>query len=81
MCIRDRLFLGSIFSLTMLALADRYTGYHAALALSLAPFLLAGFAVSGRLRSRLPPRAVRAVLLGACAIGALGVIAKALWLG
>ena len=34
MCIRDRgmvLFLGSIFSLTMLALADRYTGYHLSL--------------------------------------------------
>ncbi len=43
--------------------------------------LLAGFAVSGRLRSRLPPRAVRAVLLVACALGALGVIAKALWAG
>ncbi|WP_241117664.1 TSUP family transporter, partial [Achromobacter xylosoxidans] len=75
------LFLGSLFSLAMLAWARRYTGYHAGLALSLAPFLLAGFAVSGRLRHRLPPRAVRAVLLGACAVGALGVIGKALWAG
>lgn len=73
------LFLGSIFSLAMLALAKRYTGYHAGLALSLAPFLLAGFAVSNRLRTLLPPRAVRAVLLAACAMGAVGVLVKAFW--
>lgn len=74
------LFLGSIFSLAMLALAKRYTGYHAGLALSLAPFLLAGFAVSNRLRTLLPPRAVRAVLLAACAMGAVGVLVKAFWM-
>ncbi|MCG7327705.1 MULTISPECIES: sulfite exporter TauE/SafE family protein [unclassified Achromobacter] len=73
------LFLGSIFSLTMLALAKRYTGYHAGLALSLAPFLLAGFAVSSRLRTLLPPRAVRGVLLVACAMGAVGVLVKSFW--
>ncbi|SIT17157.1 sulfite exporter TauE/SafE family protein [Achromobacter sp. MFA1 R4] len=74
------LFLGSIFSLAMLALAKRYTGYHAGLALSLAPFLLAGFAVSSRLRTLLPPRAVRGVLLTACAMGAVGVLVKAFWM-
>lgn len=73
------LFLGSIFSLAMLALAKRYTGYHVGLALSLAPFLLAGFAVSNRLRTLLPPRAVRGVLLAACAVGAVGVLVKAFW--
>ncbi len=73
------LFLGSIFSLAMLALAKRYTGYHAGLALSLAPFLLAGFAVSNRLRTLLPPRAVRGVLLAACAMGAAGVLIKTFW--
>ncbi len=73
------LFLGSIFSLAMLALAKRYTGYHAGLALSLAPFLLAGFAVSNRLRTLLPPRAVRGVLLVACAMGAVGVLVKTFW--
>lgn len=73
------LFLGSIFSLAMLALAKRYTGYHAGLALSLAPFLLAGFAVSNRLRTLLPPRAVRGVLLVACAMGAVGVLVKSFW--
>ncbi|WP_313369301.1 sulfite exporter TauE/SafE family protein [Achromobacter animicus] len=73
------LFLGSIFSLAMLALAKRYTGYHAGLALSLAPFLLAGFAVSSRLRTLLPPRAVRGVLLVACAMGAVGVLVKSFW--
>lgn len=73
------LFLGSIFSLAMLALAKRYTGYHLGLALSLAPFLLAGFAVSNRLRTLLPPRAVRAVLLAACAMGAVGVLVKSFW--
>ncbi len=73
------LFLGSIFSLVMLALAKRYTGYHAGLALSLAPFLLAGFAVSNRLRTLLPPRAVRGVLLAACAMGAVGVLVKTFW--
>ncbi|KXJ65527.1 ornithine cyclodeaminase [Achromobacter xylosoxidans] len=73
------LFLGSIFSLAMLALAKRYTGYDAGLALSLAPFLLAGFAVSNRLRTLLPPRAVRGVLLAACAMGAVGVLVKTFW--
>ncbi|KRB15978.1 sulfite exporter TauE/SafE family protein [Achromobacter sp. JD417] len=73
------LFLGSIFSLAMLALAKRYTGYHAGLALSLAPFLLAGFAVSNRLRTLLPPRAVRGVLLAACVMGAVGVLVKTFW--
>lgn len=73
------LFLGSIFSLAMLALAKRYTGYHVGLALSLAPFLLAGFAVSNRLRTLLPPRAVRGVLLVACAMGAVGVLVKSFW--
>ncbi|WBX88734.1 sulfite exporter TauE/SafE family protein [Achromobacter mucicolens] len=73
------LFLGSIFSLAMLALANRYTGYHAGLALSLAPFMLAGFAVSNRLRTLLPPRAVRGVLLAACAMGAVGVLVKTFW--
>lgn len=73
------LFLGSIFSLAMLALAKRYTGYHAGLALSLTPFLLAGFAVSNRLRTLLPPRAVRGVLLAACAMGAVGVLVKTFW--
>ncbi|MFF7398351.1 sulfite exporter TauE/SafE family protein [Achromobacter sp. NPDC008082] len=73
------LFLGSIFSLAMLALANRYTGYHAGLALSLAPFLLAGFAVSNRLRNLLPPHAVRSVLLAACALGAVGVLVKSFW--
>ncbi|MNJ67419.1 Sulfite exporter TauE/SafE [compost metagenome] len=73
------LFLGSIFSLAMLALAKRYTGYHLGLALSLAPFLLAGFAVSNRLRTLLPPQAVRSVLLAACALGAVGVLAKSFW--
>ena len=73
------LFLGSIFSLAMLALAKRYTGYHAGLALSLAPFLLVGFAVSNRLRTLLPPRAVRGVLLAACAMGAVGVLVKTFW--
>ncbi|AUA55337.1 Sulfite exporter TauE/SafE [Achromobacter spanius] len=73
------LFLGSIFSLAMLALAKRYTGYHLGLALSLAPFLLAGFVVSNRLRTLLPPQAVRGVLLAACALGAVGVLAKSFW--
>ena len=71
------LFLGSIFSLAMLALAKRYTGYHVGLALSLAPFLLAGFAVSNRLRTLMPARAVRAVVLAVCALGAVGVLVKA----
>lgn len=71
------LFLGSIFSLAMLAATNRYTGYHAGLALSLAPFLLAGFAVSNRLRTLLPPHAVRKVLLAVCALGAVGVLVKA----
>lgn len=73
------LFLGSLFSLSMLAWAERYTSYHLLLALTLLPFMLAGFAVSNRLRHLLPAAAVRGALLGVCALGAVGVLIKAIW--
>ena len=71
------LFLGSIFSLSMLALAGRFGRVEALLSLSLLPFMLLGFTASGPLRHRLRPERVRTLLLCACALSATGVLAKA----
>ncbi|MFJ4291513.1 TSUP family transporter [Cupriavidus sp. NPDC089707] len=67
---------GAVLSLAMLALAGRFGMPQLVLALALAPFLLAGFALSNRLRGRISPTAVRRLLLGLCAAGALGVLGR-----
>ncbi|BDB27985.1 sulfite exporter TauE/SafE family protein [Cupriavidus sp. P-10] len=68
---------GAVLSLSMLALAGRFGLPQLMLALVLAPFLLAGFVLSNRLRGRVSPTAVRRLLLGLCAAGALGVLGRA----
>ncbi|WP_428979468.1 TSUP family transporter [Cupriavidus oxalaticus] len=68
---------GAVLSLAMLALAGRFGLPQLVLALVLAPFLLAGFALSNRLRGRVSPTAVRRLLLALCAAGALGVLGRA----
>jgi len=68
---------GALLSLAMLAAAGRFGLSELVLAAALAPFLLAGFALSNRLRGHLSPGAVRRLLLGLCAAGALGVLGRA----
>ncbi|SCU73936.1 Ornithine cyclodeaminase [Cupriavidus necator] len=67
---------GAVLSLSMLALAGRFGLPQLVLAAALAPFLFAGFALSNRLRGRVSPGAVRRLLLGLCAAGALGVLGR-----
>lgn len=68
---------GAVLSLAMLTLAGRFGTPQLLLALALAPFLLAGFALSNRLRGRVSAHTVRRLLLGLCAAGALGVLGRA----
>lgn len=72
---------GAVLSLVMLAAAGRFGVAELLLSASLAPFLLAGFAASSRLRGRISPKAVRAMLLTLCTVGALGVLARLAWPG
>ena len=68
---------GAVLSLAMLTLAGRFGMPQLLLALALAPFLVAGFALSNRLRGRVSAHAVRRLLLVLCAAGALGVLGRA----
>lgn len=68
---------GAVLSLAMLASAGHFGLRQLVLAMALAPFLLAGFALSNRLRGHVSPGVVRRLLLGLCAAGALGVLGRA----
>jgi uncharacterized membrane protein YfcA len=68
---------GALLSLAMLAMAGRFGAHELALSTSLLPFLLAGFAMSGRLRGSVSPAAVRRLLLALCSLGAISVLTKA----
>ncbi|WP_244259058.1 sulfite exporter TauE/SafE family protein [Cupriavidus gilardii] len=67
---------GAALSLAMLAGAGRFGIADLTLSALLAPFLLAGFAISSRLRSRVSAAAVRRLLLALCAAGAIGVLVR-----
>ncbi|WP_458216044.1 sulfite exporter TauE/SafE family protein [Paracidovorax citrulli] len=67
---------GSAMSIGMLALAGRFGAAELRLSAALAPFLVAGFLFSGRLRGRVSPAAVRRLLLGLCAAGAIAVLLR-----
>ncbi|AOY95838.1 hypothetical protein BKK79_29590 [Cupriavidus sp. USMAA2-4] len=72
---------GAALSLAMLSVAGRFGAAEVQLGVALSPFLLAGFALSNRLRGRWSALAVRRLLLALCAAGALGVLAKLAWPG
>ena len=69
--------VGAAVSLVVLALAGRFGLPQLALGVALAPFMVAGFAGSGLLRERLPRAAVRWLLLGLSAAGAVVVLVRA----
>ncbi len=70
------LFCGAAFSLTMLSCTGHYTAQQFFLSIALFPFMLLGFAVSGRIHKKVSPVAVRRLLLMFCAISAIGLILK-----
>ncbi|WP_373454162.1 sulfite exporter TauE/SafE family protein [Bordetella genomosp. 1] len=75
------LFIGASFSLGMLNLTGHYGVPQFLLSVFLLPFLLLGFALSGRLKAVLAPRVVRRFLLAICAAGAVVVLVQARWPG
>jgi uncharacterized membrane protein YfcA len=69
-------FAGSAVSMATLALVGRMGLRELQLALLLAPWMLGGFAASGRLGQLLHHRSPRPLLLGLAAFGALGILAQ-----
>lgn len=67
-------FAGSAVSLAMLAAIGRMGWRELQLALLLAPWMVAGFAVSGRLAGLLRQRSPRPLLLALATAGALGIL-------
>ncbi len=72
------LFVGSIFSLSLLALTGHYSQQQFFLGLALAPFMVLGFTLSSRVRRHVRPAAVRRLLLTVCSASAIGLIVKIL---
>jgi len=71
------LFCGSAMSLTMLAMTGHYTLPQFMMGLALLPFLVAGFALSGRVRQHLSHTLIRRFVLAFCTCSAIGLIVKA----
>jgi len=71
-------FIGAAISLGALAAVGRMGLGHLVLALLLAPWMVAGFAVSGPLAQRLSRKGLRAFLLALATFGALGVLAQSI---
>lgn len=70
------LFCGSIFSLFVLSVSGYYGWHEFLLSVTLAPFMLLGFSLSGRIRQRVSPASIRRVLLVFCALSAVGLVVK-----
>ena len=67
---------GATLSLVMLGAAGRFDLPQLGLGISLAPWVLAGFFLSGRVGRRFSAGGVRLFLLGLAGAGALGVLVK-----
>ena len=72
------LFFGSMFSLTVLAVAGYFGVHELLLGASMVPFMLLGFWGSGRLRQKVSAIALRRGLLTFCALSAMGLIVKSI---
>jgi uncharacterized membrane protein YfcA len=70
-------FLGSVISLAALQAAGRVSGGELLVGLLLIPWMLAGFAVSGPLSTRISARGLRSGLLTLASLSALAVLAQA----
>ena len=69
-------FIGSALSIVALALVGRMGTEQLWLSLVLLPWMLAGFALSGRIRFLVGQRSLRPLLLGLAAFGALGILVQ-----
>ena len=69
-------FLGAALSLAALAAVGRMHLDGLGLALLLAPWMIAGFAISGPLARRLAPAQLRHFLLGLASLGAIAILAQ-----
>ena len=69
-------FVGSVMSLGALAMVGKANIADVLIALLLTPWMVAGFAISGPLASRVSRRGLRLFLLGLAALGAVGVLAQ-----
>lgn len=72
------LFCGSILSLLMLTVSGHYGMHEFLLATTLVPPMLIGFWLSGQIREKVSPIAIRRGLLTFCAISACGLVVKTL---
>src|SRR5690554_1121410 len=70
------LFFGSMFSLSVLAIAGYFGVKELLLGATMVPFMLLGFWSSGRLRQKVSAVALRRALLAFCALSAVGLILK-----
>jgi uncharacterized membrane protein YfcA len=68
---------GAAVSLMLLGAAGRFGLPQFALSIALAPWMLAGFFLSGRVGRRIPARRIRQFLLALAGMGGLGILVKA----
>jgi hypothetical protein len=69
-------FVGAAFSLSVLASVGRFGGHELMLSFWLLPLMAAGFALSGPLNRCISHLAVRRILLGLSAFGAIGILVR-----
>lgn len=69
-------FVGAAFSLAMLASVGRFGMHQLLLSASLLPLMMIGFALSGPLNRRVSRVAVRRLLLGLSAFGAIALLVR-----
>lgn len=70
------LFLGASLSLILLVVAGLFSWQQAMLSIVLYPFMLLGFALSGRWRHKVNMPLMRRLLLGICSLSAVVLIAR-----
>ncbi len=70
------LFLGASLSLILLIVAGLFSWQQAMLSIVLYPFMLLGFALSGRWRHKVSMPLMRRLLLGICSLSAVVLIAR-----
>ncbi|MES5325916.1 sulfite exporter TauE/SafE family protein [Alcaligenes phenolicus] len=70
------LFLGASLSLILLMVAGLFSWQQAMLSIVLYPFMLLGFALSGRWRHKVSMPLMRRLLLGICSLSAVVLIAR-----